>query len=302
MLHRRLLDFLLHHFGRDGFRRFLKNLRRGDNERVSLHLHKGFGLHRDAQISIAIALHLQALNRASRVTAERIVIGPVIGISRVRVGDVRHIHRLADVEDVLVRCVKPFPQERLSDITDIDEVVIRRADIEIYVDACVDRSAFINQLAPAARWQRRPADIIATRAPRNPGRSPFTTRHPEPAAVLQPDPASVVISGPTEIFVGDPGPADIGVGPIAIRVRPPTARARHARLPAIPVVAYFHPVPAGAEIIVEKINRHIGSRFRRPGAGESEDRDRHRKKYSFHKFDWVNGVRPAHAAKYSPRS
>src|SRR5512139_34065 len=49
------------------------------------------------------------------------------------------------------------------------------------------------------RWQRRPADIVITATPIDPGRTPFVTRHPEPANPAVVRPAAVVESHPTPV-------------------------------------------------------------------------------------------------------
>src|SRR5205823_5633472 len=123
--------------------------------------------------------------------------------------------------------------------------------------------------------QRCPAHVIAAGAPRNPGRAPFATGCPDPSAAPQPDPASVVISCPAKVLVGNPGPAEVGVSPISIRVGPPACVAYgNARLPAVAVFASFDPASVVAEVIVKKIDRDIGPRFRlaKSRKGESQDR------------------------------
>src|SRR5205807_1863173 len=105
--------------------------------------------------------------------------------------DVRHVHRLSDVGDVLIGGENPLPENGLTDVADIDEVVVGRSDVEIDVHPGGD-GALVPILTGASRGQRRPADIIAARAPRDPCRAPFAPRHPDPAATAQPDPATVV--------------------------------------------------------------------------------------------------------------
>src|SRR6185369_9296296 len=86
------------------------------------------------------------------------------------------------------------------------------------------------------RRQRSPADVILARPPRDPGRRPFVTRHPDPADAAQLHPATVVISRPAKFLVRDPGPAGVAVGPAAFSVGPPIAGTLGlARLPDVTV-------------------------------------------------------------------
>src|SRR5688572_11416611 len=99
-----------------------------------------------------------------------------------------------------------------------------------------------------------------------------------------------MISGPSEILVRDPRPTDIGVDPIAIRVRSPSGITRYSRLPAIAVVGHFDPASIRADVIVEEIDRDIDSRLRLPQGRQHEREYRYRKKYSFHKLSSDLGV------------
>src|SRR5206468_7727848 len=128
------------------------------------------------------------------------------------------------------------------------------------IDSGANRPSFIND-ARTARRQRCPADIIATRSPRNPGWSPIQigSRKPDPAVIPEVRPATIVICGPAEVFVGNPRPAVIGVSPIAIAVRPPV-RIAHCRvwLPTVSVAFDVDPVSTG-KIVIDEINCYVGS-------------------------------------------
>ena len=117
---------------------------------------------------------------------------------------------------------------------------------------------------------------------------PIRIRAPKPSPDPQPKPAAVVISGPAEIFVRHPGPANIGVGPVTIRVRSPIGVTNgDARLPAIAIIGYLNPV-AVVQVVVEEIDRDVRVRARL-----LRDRKRHRHnrqchKNSFHLFHTVS--------------
>jgi hypothetical protein len=60
----------------------------------------------------------------------------------------------------------PFTQNGVTDVADVDEIVVSRSDIEVDIDAAVDWPSLIDNLDSAATWwQRRPANIIATGSP-----------------------------------------------------------------------------------------------------------------------------------------
>src|SRR6266513_439739 len=112
------------------------------------------------------------------------------------------------------------------------------------------------------RRQRRPADIILARTPRDPGRRPFFSRHPNPADAAQFHPTAVVIGRPPKRFVRDPRPTGIAVNPVAFRVRPPIARAlRFARLENVTVVLRFSPFTVGIELLVKHSVGRSRTRF-----------------------------------------
>ena len=78
------------------------------------------------------------------------------------------------------------------------------------------------------RRQRRPADIVVTAAPIDPGRTPFVTGHPEPAEPPIMRPAAIVEGHPTPVglfLIGNPVPAPLlRIDPSSIGVRAPPRR------------------------------------------------------------------------------
>src|SRR4029078_11777871 len=82
--------------------------------------------------------------------------------------------------------------------------------------------------------------------------------NPAPTVVLEPDPATIVIGGPTEIFVRYPSPADVSVGPIAIRIWSPLRVGRGIGLPDIAIIGHLVPATA-VQIVIKKVNGDIRS-------------------------------------------
>ena len=190
--------------------------------------------------------------------AQHVVIRTIIIHDVVPNGNVGHVHSVVDIGDVLRRCEDAIAQDRLTDKTNIDEVVILGTDIKFDIRLCANRLSLVNN-SRAARWQRRPADIIPTCSPRNPRRTPvqIAAGEPDPAVIGQARPAPIMVSGPAEILVRDPGPSVIRVGPVAISIRTPIRVVhRQIGLPPVAVVCNLNPVSSG-KIVVEEINRHI---------------------------------------------
>ena len=126
-------------------------------------------------------------------------IRPVIVNRLVFLSDVRDVHRLIDVGDVLVHIDNAGTQDWLADVANVHKIVIPRADVELDVQMARERTAFVNDFG--FRRQRRPAAITATKTPRHPSRAPFVAGNPQPAYIGKPDPTSVVISSPAEILI-----------------------------------------------------------------------------------------------------
>src|SRR5207302_4242953 len=147
---------------------------------------------------------------------------------------------------------------RFNDEAHIDEVVVGRANSEFDIDMSRNWPTFINDFATAFRRQRSPANIISAAPPRDPSRPPFIAGNPAPAVIFEPDPATIVIGRPTEIFIRYPGPADIGVGPIAIRVRSPICIGGGISLPDITIIVHLV-LATAVQIVIKKIYRDIRS-------------------------------------------
>jgi hypothetical protein len=102
--------------------------------------------------------------------------------------------------------VNAFAQNRFADVTNVDEIVVVGADIEINVHAPADPCTERNCDSSSSAWrQRSPADVIAARAPGDPGRAPFeifiATRDPDPATPGKAHPATIMVGSPAEVFV-----------------------------------------------------------------------------------------------------
>jgi hypothetical protein len=237
-----------------------------------LHLRERAGLCGCGKISGGLPLDREPLNRPARVRTNHVVIRAVIINHIVLNGDVGHVHRVGDVGNVLRRGKEAIPQDRFTDKANVTEVVILRADIELDVHAGPDRLSFIDD-ARTARRQRRPANVVATGSPRDPGRSPVQVapREPEPAVIGEIRPATIVVGCPAEIFVRNPRPTVVGISPVAVGVRAPVWIAHcDVRLPPISIAFDLNPVPAG-KIIVKEIDRYVGScRLRKSGHNKSQ--------------------------------
>src|SRR5205823_9573760 len=229
-------------------------------ELVALDLRERPGFSRGGQISRSLPLDRQPLNRPGRVRANDVVIRTVIIDHVVLNVDVGHVHRISDVRNILRRRKDSISQDRFTDETHVTKIVILRTDIVFNVHARADWLPFVNDAQPAWR-QRRPANVIATGSPRDPGRSPIkiASRKPDPAVIGETRPATIVVGGPAEVFVRDPGPTVVGISPVAVGVWAPVWIAHcDVRLPAVAVAFGLDPVPPG-KIIVNEIDRYVRS-------------------------------------------
>jgi hypothetical protein len=143
---------------------FRELLGSSDQQFVPLHFRQRSRLHCGRQIRRSLSLDRQPLDRTARVSIHNGVIRAVIVNDVVLNGDVRHVHRVGDVRNILHSRKNPVAQNRLADKPHIAEVVILRANIERYIHVRADRLSFIND-ARSARRQRRPTDVIATGTP-----------------------------------------------------------------------------------------------------------------------------------------
>ena len=277
-----LRDLCFHSRRRESCGRLLNFRRRGNHEPVALHFSDRTRFHGRRRIDIRLPLEREALDRPARLRAERVVIGAVIVDDVVVYRDVGHVHGLVHESDVLRGSKNALAQDRFADVADVDKIVIGRSDIKDEIDVDANRLAFKDD-PRAARRNRRPTDYAGAVTPGNPGWPPFQigSGEPNPAVIGEFGPATVVISGPTEILVGNPRVTDIGVGPVTIHVRPPVRIAhRDLRPPTIAVALDVDPL-AAAQVVVEKINRHLVSC--RPGNNGHKQAGKHyRKQYSFH--------------------
>jgi len=139
------------------------------------------------------------------------------------------------------------------------ERILIRTDVVIAIRPILDPAPAIE----TRFWrQGRPANVILARTPRNPGRRPFLSRHPNPADAAQPHPPAIVISCPAEGLIRDPRPTGIAINPVAFRVGPPIARVLGvARLEHIAVLLRFSPFAVGIELFVKHSVGRRGTRF-----------------------------------------
>ncbi len=91
-----------------------------------------------------------------------------------------------------------------------------------------------------ARRAGRPADIIPTATPNDPGRRPFDARHPDPARGWIIHPRSIVVAGPRPGFIALPIPTAVRPNPAAFAIRPPTGLDSPGP-EAVPVAANVNP-------------------------------------------------------------
>jgi len=139
-------------------------IRSCDHEFSALHFRQcsGFGRHR--QISTRLPLDREALNWPARTRAQRIVIGTIVIYDIVLNNDVGHVHGVVNVGDILRPRVNPIAQDRLTDKTSIDKVVVGWTDIEFDVHLAANGLPLINDSRTAWR-QRCPADIVTAGSP-----------------------------------------------------------------------------------------------------------------------------------------
>jgi hypothetical protein len=144
--------------------RLLNFGRCGHDKLIALDFGNRAGLHRRCCIDILLALERQALDWSARLRAERVVIRTIIVNDVVVNRDVRHVHGLVDESNILRWRKDAFAQNRLTDVADVDEIVVGRTDIKSEVDVDADGLAFIND-ARAAWRQGRPTDYPTTMTP-----------------------------------------------------------------------------------------------------------------------------------------
>jgi len=120
--------------------------------------------------------------------------------------------------------------------------------------------------------QRRPAIILGTLPPADPGRRPFVTGDPHPAISFFKKPAAVVEGGPAPGVIGSPGPAAVGIHPISVAGIGFEIRT-DIRHPYIAVLRIIDPLTIGTQGIVKRLIRGFGSRRRRRWRGRAFDDD-----------------------------
>jgi hypothetical protein len=149
-------------------------------------------------LRIAVAAQPIALDRPLTARTQFVITRSFVHDRRVREGDPGDVLRLNHDVDVSLDGNHGPANVFGAKIVRSHERVLIRPDVVITVSPILDSAASIE---PRFGRQRRPADVILARAPRDPGRRPFLTRHPNPADATQPNPAAIVISRPTEFLV-----------------------------------------------------------------------------------------------------
>ena len=211
---------------------------------------------RRPEFHIQLQLPFQAvpLDRLLAARPHFLVVRTFVDDRRIRIGDIRDVGRFNYDRDVPLGGNNGAPDVLRTEFVIRHEGILVGTDVVITVRPGVDPTAAIET---RFRRQRRPADIISARPPRNPGRRPFISGHPDPTDPAQPQPASVMVGSPTESLVRNPGPASVGINPASFGVRTPVARfLRDARLPDVTVIGCFAPGSVRFEL---PIKHSIGS-------------------------------------------
>jgi hypothetical protein len=219
----------------------LGNDRDRDLELVSADNSRRFG--------VSLAAQPISLDRARAAGPQLFVARPLVPDGSVRERDPGDVVRFDHDRQVAFRWNDRAPDMFGPEFVGRDKGILLWTDIVIAVRPILDAAAPIE---PRFRRQRSPADIILARPPRDPGRRPFLTRHPDPADAFQANPAPIMVGGPAKRLVGDPGPSRVAVSPAAFGVGPPIAGPLClAWLPDIPVFVCLPPIAMVLELLVK---------------------------------------------------
>jgi hypothetical protein len=152
------------------------------------------------------------------VRAHFLVVRPLVNDCGVSVGNVGDVGRLDyDCDIALDRNHRALDASRTEFIAR-NKCVLVGTDIIIIVRPITDAALPIK-----ARFRRQwsPTDVVLARSPRNPGRRPFFTGHPNPADTAQADPSPIVISRPSKRLFGDPCPTGVRIDPSTVGIWSP---------------------------------------------------------------------------------
>ena len=226
-------------------RTFIRNRRRdhrrSDDDRFAAH----FGSRRSTgNIEIRISFESKALHRLATNRTQLIVTRTFVDDHRVIVSNVRDVGRLIDNRHVPLGRKQCLLDSRRAKFAARDERILVGTNVVITVRPIPNSGALIET---RFRRQRRPANIIIARSPRDPRRRPLVSRHPNPADPAQPSPAPVVISRPTERFFRNPGPACVGISPLSVGVGAPPIVGGFVRTENITIVISLDPIPVRLE-------------------------------------------------------
>ena len=178
------------------------------------------------------------------------------------VGDVRDVCRYVDNRHIACAGDDDVTNYGRAEIAHTAERVVAGAYVVVRVHPRRKPDA---HLPSRLRRQRRPADVVITAPPRNPGRTPFISRHPAPAYFIELNPTAVVVGDSTEILVAYPGPSGIRVAPVSVGVRAPVP-VHSTWLPDPAVAVGVAPVTVGRKGVVEEVE--ADSRFSHCGRRE----------------------------------
>ncbi len=202
---------------------------------------------------VIFALQPQLLHRTPAASAQLIEVRTFVHDGGVAISDVGHVGRFIDDRDVLLHGNDGALNVFVADVFVRHEDVFAGFDVIIIIGPMFDAGAFFET---RFRRQRRPADMLIARAPRNPGRRPFVARDPNPTDIAQARPTSVVIGSPAKRLIGNPGPTGLRVSPAAVGIGAPIARLlRGAWLPDITVIRALPPRAIRFEFAIKCIVR-----------------------------------------------
>ena len=140
---------------------------------------------------------------------------------------------------------------RLVKVVHRDKIVVFWGDIIGEVDS---RVVVIDLVVEGLGRQRSPAEIVVVLAPRNPGRRPVISRHPNPPVLGEKHPSSIVVDRPAKGLIREPGPPLIRIHPAPPGVGPPRriGSKRH-RLPHESVVPGLEPLTETRKLCKENL-------------------------------------------------
>lgn len=246
----------------NGLLYFLRPIHSWNGDKGRRRQHQNFTTHRWRRgcFGVELAFETIPLDRPSAAGAHLLEVRALVNDHGVRVGNVGDVGRLDYDRDIaLDRNHRALNALRPEFIVRNKRVLVG-TDIIMIVRPIPDAAFAIKA---RFRRQRSPTDVILARSPRDPGRRPFFTGHPNPANPAQADPSPVMISRPSKWLFGDPGPTGVRVDPSTVGIGPPVALLSLARLPDVSVIRGFAPVAVRFQFPIKSA---VGSRRARFGS------------------------------------